>query len=339
MCTDGLSEQRWLAMEQDAPGRPLQPVWHQGLPQPGPGQVRIRVSTCGVCRTDLHIVDGDLPWPGHAVVPGHEAVGCVSALGPGVTGLVAGQRVGVPWLAWTCGHCEHCLAGRENLCPSAEFTGWQRPGGYAQQLLADARYVFALPPGYDDAEAAPLLCAGLIGWRAYRAAGSTAQRLGLYGFGAAAHLVAQLAVDQGREVYAFTRPGDHAAQQAALALGVAWAGPSDRQAPDPLDAALLFAPLGALVPAALRAVRPGGMVVCAGIHMSDIPSFPYAWLGGERCLVSVANLTRLDGEGFLRAVAGVPLKVQVRRYPLLDANAALDDLRHGRFTGSAVLDC
>lgn len=324
-------------MEMQAPGRPLQQVWRQGLPQPGPGQVRIRVAACGVCRTDLHVVDGDLPWPGHAVVPGHEIVGRVGALGAGVTGLEMGQRVGVPWLGWTCGWCEYCLAGRENLCTEARFTGWQIAGGYAEQVLADARHVFALPPRYSDEEAAPLLCAGLIGWRAYAMAGPQAQRIGLYGFGAAAHLLAQVAVHQRREVFAFTRPGDTAAQELARSLGVAWAGDSEQAAPQRLDAALLFAPVGALVPTALRAVRPGGVVVCAGIHMSDIPSFPYRWLWGERRIVSVANLTRQDGLDFMRVAAEVPLQVSVHRYALAQANQALHDLRAGRFAGAAVL--
>ncbi len=329
----------WRAMELSAPGRPLQLVLRQGLPRPAAGQVRIRVAACGVCRTDLHIVDGELAFPSHAVVPGHEVVGRVAALGAGVQGLALGQRVGVPWLGWTCGGCEPCRAGRENLCEHARFTGWQIDGGYAEQVLADARYVFVLPPGYDDAHAAPLLCAGLIGWRAYAAAGTEARRIGLYGFGAAAHLLAQVAVHHGREVYAFTRPGDGAAQQLARELGAVWAGASDQPAPAVLDAALLFAPVGALVPLALQAVRPGGTVVCAGIHMSDIPAFPYAWLWGERRIVSVANLTRQDGEEFLRVAADLPLQVHVRGYALADANQALDDLRTGRLNGAAVLHC
>lgn len=332
-----MTDQPWCAMEMAAPGRPLQQVWRQRLPQPGPGQVRIHVAACGVCRTDLHVVDGDLPWPGHAVVPGHEIVGHVGALGAGVAGLEVGQRVGVPWLGWTCGRCEHCLAGRENLCTGARFTGWQIAGGYAEQVLADARFVFALPTRYGDEEAAPLLCAGLIGWRAYAMAGAQAQRIGLYGFGAAAHLIAQVAVHQGREVFAFTRPGDTPAQDMARSLGAAWAGDSEQAAPKPLDAALLFAPVGALVPTALQAVRPGGTVVCAGIHMSDIPSFPYRWLWGERRIVSVANLTRQDGLDFMRVAAEIPLQVRVHRYALAQANQALDDLRAGRFAGAAVL--
>jgi propanol-preferring alcohol dehydrogenase len=329
----------WRSMRLEAPGRPLQLVLRERMPAPARGQVCIRVAACGVCRTDLHIVDGELAWPGHSVVPGHEVVGRVSALGDGVQGFRVGERVGVPWLGWTCGECAHCLAGRENLCEQARFTGWQLDGGYADFVVADARYVFALPAGYGDEEAAPLLCAGLIGFRAYAMAGSGAQRLGLYGFGAAAHLIAQVAVHHGREVYAFTRPGDADAQRLALELGATWAGSSGESAPAALDAALLFAPVGALVPVALRAVRPGGTVVCAGIHMSDIPSFPYAWLWGERRIVSVANLTRADGEAFMKVAAQIPLKVKTRSYPLDKANEALDDLRAGRLSGAAVLAC
>jgi propanol-preferring alcohol dehydrogenase len=324
------------AMELQAAGRPLQAVWRDRWAEPRAGQVRIRVAACGVCRTNLHIVDGELPHPGAPVVPGHEIVGRVAALGAGVHGLAIGQRVGVPWLGWTCGICEACRAGRENLCERARFTGWQIEGGYAEQAIADARFVFALPDRYDDVHAAPLLCAGLIGWRAYARAGD-ARRLGLYGFGAAAHLIAQVAIQQGREVYAFTRPGDDSAQALARELGVAWAGGSDAAAPVALDAAILFAPVGALVPVALAAVRPGGRVVCAGIHMSDIPSMPYALLWGEREVVSVANLTRADGEAFLRVAAELPLRVEVVPYPLRDAQQALDDLRAGRFSGAAVL--
>jgi propanol-preferring alcohol dehydrogenase len=333
----------WRAQELSAIGRPLQQVLRRGLPAPGPGQVRLRVRACGVCRTDLHIVDGELALPGHAVVPGHEIVGTISALGAGVEGWSIGERVGVPWLGWTCGVCEHCRAGRENLCEQARFTGWQIAGGYADHTLADARYLFRLPERYSDAEAAPLLCAGLIGYRAYAMAGLPApgapgtRRLGIYGFGAAAHLIAQVAVFQGVEVYAFTRAGDVAAQQLALSLGAVWAGASEDAPPLALDAALLFAPVGALVPAALRAVRPGGTVVCAGISMSDIPSVRYAWLWGERRIVSVANLTRADGEAFMRLAAQVSLQVHTQRYRLDQANQALDDLRAGRFGGAAVL--
>jgi len=337
------ADERWWAMELPAPGRPLQQVWRERRPLPGAGQVRIRVAVCGVCRTDLHLIDGDLAHPGHPVVPGHEIVGRIDALGDSVTGgvhgLAVGDRVGVPWLGWTCGTCSHCLAGRENLCDRARFTGWQIDGGYAQHAVADARYVFKLPERYADDEAAPLLCAGLIGYRAYAMAGPDAQRIGLYGFGAAAHLIAQVAVAQRREVFAFTRAGDDAAQALARSLGVAWAGSSDDAPPAKLDAALLFAPVGALVPTALRAVRKGGTVVCAGIHMSDIPSFPYAWLWGERRIVSVANLTRQDGLDFLRIAAELPLQVHAHRYALARANEALDVLRHGRFGGAAVLVC
>jgi len=333
------------AMRLESPGLPIRRVDRGAPPEPGAGQLRLRVAACGVCRTDLHIVDGELAFPGHAVVPGHEIVGRIESLGAGVAGLALGQRVGVPWLGWTCGECADCVAGRENLCPQARFTGWQLDGGYATHALADARFVFALPGRYSDEQAAPLLCAGLIGYRAYARALALAgpepardlRRLGVYGFGAAAHLIAQVAVHQGREVYAFTRSGDQAAQALALALGATWAGASDEPPPARLDAALLFAPVGALVPAALRAVRPGGVVVCAGIHMSDIPGFPYAWLWGERQVVSVANLTRADGEAYMRLAAELPLEVQTRRYALVDAQRALDDLRAGRFAGAAVL--
>jgi len=331
----------WVAMQLSEPGRPLQRVLRDTVPHPGPGEVRLRVSACGVCRTDLHIVDGELPALGRPVVPGHEVVGRVTAIGPGVHGLTLGDRVGVPWLGWTCGECGHCRAGRENLCEQARFTGYQIAGGYAEHAVADARYVFRLPERYTDLEAAPLLCAGLIGYRAYamarEALAGPTRRLGVYGFGAAAHLITQVARHQGCEVLAFTRPGDAAAQQLALDVGAVWAGSSDVSPPQPLDAALLFAPIGALVPQALRAVRAGGTVVCAGIHMSDIPSFPYAWLWGERRIVSVANLTRRDGEAFMRLAAELPLQVTTHRYPLDQANNALDDLRAGRFSGAAVL--
>jgi propanol-preferring alcohol dehydrogenase len=330
----------WSGMSLRAPGLPLEPE-ERPLPRPAAGQVRIAVTACGVCRTDLHVVDGELAFPGHAVVPGHEVVGRVDALGEGVQALQLGQRVGVPWLGWTCGTCEHCRAGRENLCVEARFTGWQLDGGYASHVVADARFVLPLPSGYRDELAAPLLCAGLIGHRAYVMAkaltGNDLHRIGLYGFGAAAHLIAQVAVHEGHSVSAFTRPGDDAAQAKARQLGATWAGGSDTRPPAALDAAILFAPVGALVPAALRAVRAGGTVICAGIHMSDIPSFPYALLWGERRLASVANLTRTDGEDFLRLAATIPLEVETHRYPLADANRALDDLRGGRFTGAAVL--
>jgi propanol-preferring alcohol dehydrogenase len=317
------------------PGQPLQAT---SRPQPvaGPGQVLIRVTCCGVCRTDLHVVDGELPWPGHPVVPGHEIVGRIESVGAGVERHRSGDRVGVPWLGWTCGHCHWCLSGRENLCETARFTGYQIDGGYADYAVADARYVFALPASMGDDQAAPLLCAGLIGYRALRFAGD-ARRIGLYGFGAAAHIIAQVARHQGREVYAFTRPGDRQAQAFALELGAKWAGASDAAAPEPLDAALIFAPVGALVPAALQAIAPGGTVVCAGIHMSDIPSFPYASLWRERRIVSVANLTRRDGDEFLELATRVPLAIHTVPFALEDAGEALAMLREGRLTGAAVL--
>ncbi|AOK56249.1 alcohol dehydrogenase [Burkholderia stagnalis] len=305
-------------------------------PSPGPGQLLIDVRACGVCRTDLHVVDGDLRAPKRPVIPGHEIVGTVASLGPGTSGFAIGERVGVPWLGHTCGHCAFCASGRENLCDTPGFTGYTLDGGYAERTVADARFCLRLPPGYDDVQAAPLLCAGLIGYRALTLAGD-ARRLGLYGFGAAAHIVAQVARHQGRRVYAFTRPGDTAAQQLALRLGACWAGGSDEPAPEPLDAALIFAPVGALVPLALGAVEKGGTVVCAGIHMTDIPSFPYALLWEERRLLSVANLTRADGDAFMALAGRIPLDIETTRYPLADANRALDDLRAGRVSGAAVL--
>lgn len=307
-------------------------------PRPGPHQVLLRVRTCGVCRTDLHLVDRELPEPRLPVIPGHEIVGVVEARGARVTQVPIGARLGVPWLAGTCGRCAWCRSGRENLCPRATFTGYQLDGGYADYALADARYCLPIPPRYGDAEAAPLLCAGLIGYRALLAAGD-AKRLGIYGFGAAAHLVAQVARRQGREVYAFTRAGDTDAQALAKRLGARWAGGSDEPAPEPLDAALLFAPVGALVPAALRAIAPGGTVVCAGIHMSDIPSFPYAWLWGERSIRSVANLTRADGEAFMRIAGEFHLLTEVTERNLADAQRTLDELRAGKIVGAAVLRC
>ncbi|MFZ4552562.1 MAG: zinc-dependent alcohol dehydrogenase family protein [Aquabacterium sp.] len=329
------------AMEMEAPGRPLQQVWRQQLPQPTAGQVRLRVKACGVCRTDLHIVDGDLPFPGQQVVPGHEVVGVIDAMGNDVSGLMVGQRVGVPWLGWTCGTCELCRSGHENLCEQARFTGYQIHGGYASHVVADARYVFPIPDQYNDLEAAPLLCAGLIGFRALRMAADALKgpkpRLGLYGFGAAAHLVIQMARFEGCEVYAFTREGDESAQALARQLGAVWAGPSEAKPPVALDAALLFAPVGSLVPLALQAIRPAGVVVCAGIHMSDIPSFPYAWLWKERRIVSVANLTRADGDGFMALASACKLDVTAHPYAMTEANQALDDLRAGRFSGAAVL--
>jgi len=297
----------------------------------------MRVRACGVCRTDLHVFDGDLPHPKLPLILGHEIVGEVVAVGAGVTGFEPGARVGVPWLGYTDGTCRFCRQGQENLCEAARFTGYTLDGGYAEYAVADARYTFPLGEG-DPAEQAPLLCAGLIGYRAYRLAGENARRIGLYGFGAAAHILAQLAVTQGREIYAFTRPGDTATQAFARQLGAVWAGDSDVLPPEPLDAAILFAPVGALVPLALQAVIKGGVVVCAGIHMSDVPAFPYRLLWEERHIRSVANLTRQDGEEFLALAPRVPVRTTVRRYPLAAANTALDDLRHGRFEGAAVLD-
>jgi propanol-preferring alcohol dehydrogenase len=306
------------------------------VPEPGPGQIRLRVAACAVCRTDLHVVDGDLTDPKPEVIPGHEIVGRVEALGPGVTGFREGDRVGVPWLGFTCGTCRFCREGRENLCEAARFTGYQLDGGYAEHVVADARFCFPIPDGYSDVEAAPLLCAGLIGHRALRMAGD-ARRLGIYGFGAAAHIVAQVARYEGRHVFAFTRPGDVAAQDFARSLGAVWAGGSDETPPEPLDAALIFAPVGALVPAALRAVDRGGVVVCAGIHMSEIPAFPYAILWQERVVRSVANLTRRDGAEFLALAPRVPVRTEVEALPLDQANEALTRLREGRVTGALVL--
>jgi propanol-preferring alcohol dehydrogenase len=308
------------------------------LPVPGPGEVRIRVEACGVCRTDLHLLDGELPQARLPVVPGHEVVGTVEALGGGEPSLRVGDRVGVPWLGGACGHCTYCADGRENLCDAPEFTGCTRDGGYASHVLARAAFCLPLPQrDYPDAaQAAPLLCAGLIGGRALRLAGA-GHTLGLYGFGAAAHILAQVALAQGRRVFAFTRPGDRAAQDFARTLGAAWAGGADEAPPEPLDAAIIFAPAGSLVPVALGAVRKGGSVVCGGIHMSDIPGFAYRLLWEERRLLSVANLTRADGHAFLAAAAGAGVRTQVQRYPLGEANRALDDLRQGRVQGAAVL--
>jgi len=308
----------------------------QPVPPPGQGELLIEIAACGVCRTDLHVVDGELPHSKLPIVPGHEIVGRVAAAGPGVSGFALGERVGVPWLGATCGVCPYCRSGRENLCDHPLFTGYTRDGGYATHTVADARFCFRLPEGPDAAEVAPLLCAGLIGWRSYRMAGEGAA-LGLYGFGAAAHILAQVAVWQGRRIYAFTRPGDTAGQAFARSLGAVWAGGSDQMPPEPLDAAIIFAPVGALVPAALGAVKKGGRVVCGGIHMSDIPSFRYALLWEERQIASVANLTRADAHEFLAIAPQAGIKMQVTRYPLSEANAALADLRQGRFEGAAVL--
>jgi alcohol dehydrogenase, propanol-preferring len=305
-------------------------------PVPRDHEVLIEVLACGVCRTDLHVVDGELPDTRYPIIPGHEVVGRVIECGRSVTSVSAGDRVGVPWLAHTCGICRYCRDGMENLCEFARFTGYTVDGGYAQFIVADARYCLLLPARYADAEAAPLLCAGLIGYRAYRAAG-TATNLGLYGFGASAHLLAQVARAEGRNVFAFSRPGDLESQQFARSLGATWAGGSDEQPPEPLDAAIIFAAVGALVPAALTATRKGGRVVCAGIHMSDIPGFPYNLLWGERSICSVANLTRLDGQQFMQLAAQVDLRPTVEVFELHDANRALEHLRHGKLTGAAVL--
>lgn len=323
------------AMELDRPGVPLV-MRERAIPHPGPGEVLVEISACGVCRTDLHVVDGELTHPKLPIVPGHEIVGRVAAVGEGVAGFSHGERIGVPWLGWTCGVCPYCRAGRENLCDEPLFTGYTRDGGYATHTLADARYCFPLPDGMSDAEAAPLLCAGLIGWRCYRFAGD-GPALGLYGFGAAAHILAQVATAQSKRVYAFTRPGDIAAQDFARKLGACWAGNAEDTPPEPLDAAIIFAPVGSLVPAALRAVKKGGRVVCGGIHMSDIPSFPYAILWEEREIVSVANLTRKDALEFLPLAPKIGLRTEVTLYPLAEANQALDDLRSGRLQGAAVL--
>jgi propanol-preferring alcohol dehydrogenase len=307
------------------------------VPQPGPGELLLKVHACGVCRTDLHIVDGELAHPKLPLVPGHEIVATVVATGKGASDFSVGDRVGVPWLGWTCGSCRYCRAGRENLCERALFTGYTRDGGYAQFTVADQRACFRLAAEPDDAHAAPLLCAGLIGYRSYRMIGEGVERLGIYGFGAAAHILVQIAVHQGKRVYAFTRPGDEAGQDFARRLGAAWAGDSTAQPPEPLDAAIIFAPVGALVPAALRAVDRGGTVVCGGIHMSDIPAFPYSILWEERVVRSVANLTRADGEELLAIAPQVPVRTEVQPFPLEAANEALEALRRGELHGAAVL--
>jgi propanol-preferring alcohol dehydrogenase len=306
-------------------------------PTPGPGQVLVRVAACGVCRTDLHVVDGELPDPKTPLILGHQIVGTVEATGAKAGRFARGARVGVPWLGYTCGTCRFCVAGRENLCGAARFTGYQIDGGFAEYAVADERFCYSIPETYASPEAAPLLCAGLIGWRSLVLAGD-GERLGLYGFGAAAHIVIQVARHQGRRVFAFVRPGDDAARRFALDLGADWAGPSDAPPPEEIDAAIIFAPVGELVPRALRAVARGGTVVCGGIHMSDIPAFPYELLWGERILRSVANLTRRDGEEFLALAPKVPVRTEVRSYPLEEAGRALDDLRAGRLRGAAVIE-
>ncbi len=323
------------AMVLERPGEPLRA---RELPRPeaGRGQVLIRIAACAVCRTDLHVVDGELTEPKLPIIPGHEIIGRVVSAGPGAERFGAGERVGVPWLGWTCGECAYCRSGQENLCPRARFTGYQIDGGYAEYAVADARYCFPISGNYTDAEAAPLLCAGLIGYRALEMAGD-GERLGIYGFGAAAHIIAQVARHQGRRLFAVTRAGDARAQAFARRLGCVWTGGGGEVPPEPLDAAIIFAPVGALVPAALSAIRPGGTVVCAGIHMSDIPSFPYDILWREKRLVSVANLTRHDGEAFLALAPQVPVVTEVEIMPLDAANEALARLREGRLTGAAVL--
>jgi alcohol dehydrogenase, propanol-preferring len=323
------------AMILESAGAPLLPV-DLPIPEPEPGQVLIRVRACGVCRTDLHVVDGELPDPKLPLVPGHQIVGMVERSGLGASTFAPGTRVGVPWLGWTDGSCPYCQTGRENLCERARFTGYQIDGGYAEYAVADERFCLPIPPGYPDEQAAPLLCAGLIGYRALRLAGD-ARRLGIYGFGGAAHILTQVARWQGREVFAFTRPGDTTRQAFARDLGATWAGGTDTLPPEPLDAAILFAAAGELVPTALRAVARGGVVVCGEIHMSDIPSFPYALLWQERSIRSVANLTRRDGEEFLALAPLVPVRTEVRTYPLAAANDALAALRDGKVRGAAVL--
>ncbi len=323
------------AMVLERLGEPLKLV-ERPDPRPADGEVRVRVAACGVCRTDLHVVDGELPNPKLPIVPGHEIVGRIDAVGGRVDNLVVGMRVGIPWLGHTCGHCRYCRDGRENLCDHPLFTGYTRDGGYATHVVADARYVFRLAESGDDVATAPLLCAGLIGWRSLRMAGD-GKAIGLYGFGAAAHIIAQVARWQGRDVFAFTRPGDVAAQAFARKLGARWAGSSEEKPPDELDCAIIYAPVGALVPAALNAVRKGGRVVCAGIHMSDIPGFPYRLIWEERELLSVANLTRKDGDEFFAVAAKAGIVTETASYPLGRANEALSDLRKGRLQGAAVL--
>jgi alcohol dehydrogenase, propanol-preferring len=319
----------------EVPGEPLR-IAEVATPQPGDGQVLLRVHCCAVCRTDLHVVDGELPDPSLPLIPGHQIVGTVEKIGERADNFTVGERVGVPWLGWTDGECRYCLSGRENLCENARFTGYQLDGGYAEYAVADARFCFPIPEGFSGLRAAPLLCAGLIGHRSLRFAGD-AERLGLYGFGASAHIVAQVAAHEGRRVFAFTSPHDDEAQEFARQLGVEWAGSSEETPPEELDAAIIFAPVGALVPAALRAVARGGRVVCAGIHMSDIPSFPYEILWGERSVISVANLTRQDGLDFLAIAPEVPVRTEVVPFPLEEANEALDALRGGHVRGAAVL--
>ncbi|MBK8901719.1 MAG: zinc-dependent alcohol dehydrogenase family protein [Anaerolineaceae bacterium] len=323
------------AMVLEKPGSPLV-LTELAPPEPAANELLLKVMACGVCRTDLHIIDGELSQPRLPLILGHQIVGVVQKSGQAVAGFQVGDRVGVPWLGQTCGHCRFCTSGQENLCENALFTGYTRNGGFAQFVTAVPQFCFPIPEGFPDVQAAPLLCAGLIGYRAYRFA-ETAEVLGLYGFGAAAHILCQLAVHQGRKVFAFTRPGDSETQSFARSLGAAWAGGSDKLPPEPLEAAIIFAPVGALVPQALRASLAGGRVICAGIHMSDIPAFPYAILWGERSIQSVANLTRQDGEEFLQLAPQVPIHTEVTTYPLAQTNEALADLRQGNFDGAAVI--
>src|ERR1700682_440832 len=323
------------AMILEKPRQPLQ-LREVTAPRLGVGQLLVRVATCAVCRTDVHVVDGELPDPKLPLIPGHQIVGRIQQIGEGVEGFSAGDRAGIPWLGWTDGECVYCRSNRENLCDRARFTGYTIDGGYAEFTVGDARFCFHLPERYNDVEAAPLLCAGLLGYRSLRKAGD-AQRLGIYGFGNAAHLIGQIALYQGRELFFFTRPGDKAGQESARRLGAVWAGGSDEMPPEKLDAAIIFAPVGALVRAALRALARGGIVVCGGIHMSDIPSFPYVDLWGERTICSVANLTRHDGEEFLEIAPRIPVQSQTETFPLDGANTALDKLRSGKLNGAAVL--
>lgn len=330
---------RMRAMVLEEVGKPLV-MRELPVPEPAPHQVLVRVRACGVCRTDLHVFDGELPNPKLPLILGHEIVGEIVAVGAAVSGMREGQRVGIPWLGETCGACLYCKAGQENLCDHARFTGYTLDGGYAEYTVADARYVFPLPDAYEDVAVAPLLCAGLIGYRSYRFAREAwGNRLGIYGFGAAAHILVQIAVRDGRRVFAFTRPGDYTGQDFARQMGAWWAGGSDQMPPEPLDAAILFAPVGELVPRALQAVRKGGIVVCGGIHMSDIPSFPYRWLWEERVVRSVANLTRRDGEEFFERARQIHIETHTTPYPLEQANEALEALRTGKHTGAIVLVC
>jgi propanol-preferring alcohol dehydrogenase len=323
------------AMVLESPGAPLVArEWPDRLPEPG--QLRIKVAACAVCRTDLHVVDGELPEPKLPLIPGHEIVGRVEALGPNVSGLAMGERVGIPWLGWSCGECVFCKSGRENLCESARFTGYTIDGGYAEFAIADARFCFPLPENYDDVAAAPLLCAGLIGYRCLRKTGE-ARRIGIYGFGAAAHIVTQVARYEGREIYAFTRSGDEAAREFALQMGAVWAGASNKPSPTKLDAAIIFAPAGELVPTALKSLQRGGVIICGGIHMTEIPSFPYRDLWHERSICSVANLTRQDAHEFLELAPQVPIRTTTEVFALSDANRALRALRDGQLNGAAVL--